>query len=129
MEAKWGLVPDMAGTILMRRLARDDVIRELTYTARVFSADDALTYGFATRICEEPRQVAMETAREIASRSPSAIEAAKRLLNRVPDLPEAEALLLESVEQDAIIGKSNQIEAVMSQKEGREARFQAARGR
>jgi enoyl-CoA hydratase/carnithine racemase len=95
----------------------------------VFSADDALTYGFATRICEEPRQVAMETAREIASRSPSAIEAAKRLLNRVPDLPEAEALLLESVEQDAIIGKSNQIEAVMSQKEGREARFQAARGR
>ena len=29
MEVKWGLVPDMAGTVLMRELARADVIREL----------------------------------------------------------------------------------------------------
>jgi enoyl-CoA hydratase/carnithine racemase len=36
IEAKWGLVPDMAGTQLMRHLAREDVVRELTYTARIF---------------------------------------------------------------------------------------------
>ena len=36
MEIKWGLVPDMAGTMLMRNIARDDVVRELTYTGRVF---------------------------------------------------------------------------------------------
>ena len=30
MEIKWGIVPDMGGTVLMRHLAREDVIRELT---------------------------------------------------------------------------------------------------
>src|SRR4051794_20932540 len=50
IETKWGLVPDMAGTQLMRHLAREDVVRELTYTARIFTAEEALAYGFATRL-------------------------------------------------------------------------------
>lgn len=37
MEIKWGLVPDMAGMVLMRELARTDVVRELTFTGRIFS--------------------------------------------------------------------------------------------
>jgi enoyl-CoA hydratase/carnithine racemase len=53
-ETKWGLVPDMAGTQLMRHLAREDVVRELTYTARTFSAEEALAYGFATRFSRRP---------------------------------------------------------------------------
>lgn len=129
MEAKWGLVPDMAGTALMPRLARDDVIRELTYTARIFSAQEALGYGFVTRLCDDPRAAAFDTAREIAARSPSAVEAAKRLLNRVPGLPLAEALALESAEQDGILGRPNQLEAVQSQQEKRPANFQPARER
>ena len=50
IETKWGLVPDMAGTQLMRHLANEDVVRELTYTARTFSAEQALAYGFATEV-------------------------------------------------------------------------------
>ena len=42
MEIKWGLIPDMAGTQLMRHLAREDVVRELTYTGRIFSGEEAL---------------------------------------------------------------------------------------
>ena len=34
MEIKWGLVPDLAGTQLMRHLAREDVVRELTTAPR-----------------------------------------------------------------------------------------------
>ena len=63
MEIRWGLVPDMAGTVLMRRLARDDVLRELTYTGRVFSGEEALAYGFATRVCPDPYEAAHATAR------------------------------------------------------------------
>src|SRR6266487_4091178 len=50
MEIKWGLVPDMAGTPILARLVRDDILRELTYTGRIFSAQEALGYGLATRI-------------------------------------------------------------------------------
>lgn len=127
MEIKWGLVPDMAGTQIMRHLAREDVVRELTYTGRIFSGEEALQFGFATRICADPHAEALETAREIASKSPSAIEAAKRLINRAAYLTEADGLIDESNEQDGLIGTPNQIEAVMSQLEKRAASFKPAR--
>ena len=56
LETNWGLVPDMAGTYLMRCLAREDVVRELTYTARVFSAEEAFRFGFVTRLVEDPHR-------------------------------------------------------------------------
>lgn len=127
MEIRWGLVPDMAGTQIMRHLAREDIVRELTYTGRVFSGEEALEYGFATRVEADPLAAALETAREIASKSPSAIEASKRLLNAAVYAGEEEGLVIESVEQDALIGSPNQIEAVMSQMEKREANYAPAR--
>lgn len=121
MEIKWGLVPDMAGTQLMRHLARDDVIRELTYTGRIFQAEEAQSLGFVTRVCDDPLAAALETARSIAGRNPDAIRADKKLLNESLYLDTAEGLMLESELQDAIIGKPNQIEAVMAEMEGRAA--------
>ena len=66
----------MAGTPILASLVRDDILRELTYTGRIFSAQEALSYGLATRICDDPRAAALEVAREIASKSPDAIRAA-----------------------------------------------------
>jgi enoyl-CoA hydratase/carnithine racemase len=123
LEIKWGLVPDMAGIALMRELARADVIRELALTGRVFSGEQALAYGFATRACPEPLAAARETAREIASRSPDAVRALKRLLNRASDDDVAAILLAESREQGALIGSPNQIEAVKAGLENRPARY------
>jgi len=123
LEIKWGLVPDMAGTQLMRHLARDDVIRELTYTGRMFEAEEAQQLGFVTRVCEDPYEAAMDTARYIATRNPDAIRADKQLLNESLYLDEVEGLMLESRLQDAIMGKPNQVEAVMAELEGRAARF------
>src|SRR5258708_26108658 len=54
MEIKWGLVPDLARTQLMRHLAREDVVRELTYTGRIFGAEAALRLGFVTKVASEP---------------------------------------------------------------------------
>ena len=123
LEIKWGLVPDMAGVALMRELARGDVIRELALTGRVFSGEEALTYGFATRVCPDPLAAARETARDIAGRSPDAVRGLKRLLNRASDDDTAALLLAESREQAALIGSANQIEAIMANVENRSPRF------
>ncbi len=123
MEIKWGLVPDMAGTQLMRHLVRDDVVRDLTYSGRIFEADEALQLGLITRICEHPLAQALATARQIADRNPDAIRAAKRLLNEAKVISPAEGLLMESREQDSIIGTPNQIEAVLAEMEKRSPRF------
>ncbi|MEH2588493.1 crotonase/enoyl-CoA hydratase family protein [Bradyrhizobium sp. AZCC 1721] len=122
MEIKWGLVPDMAGTPILASLVRDDILRELTYTGRIFSAQEAMSYGLATRICDEPRTAAFEVAREIAGKSPDAIRAAKRMLNKLSVDP-APALLAESVEQQKLLGSPNQTEAVRANMEKRAPRF------
>ena len=122
MEIKWGLVPDMAGTPILASLVRDDILRELTYTGRIFSAQEALSYGLATRIVDDPRAAALEMAREIAGKSPDAIRAAKRMLNNLSVDP-GPALLAESVEQQKLIGSPNQTEAVRANMEKRAPRF------
>ena len=122
MEIKWGLVPDMAGTPILAGLVRDEILRELTYTGRIFSAQEALGYGLATRVCDDPRAAAFELAREIAGRSPDAIRAAKRLLNNLAVDPAA-ALLAESIEQMKLMGSPNQLEAVRANIEKRPPRF------
>src|SRR6202165_4245415 len=122
MEIKWGLVPDMAGTPILASLVRDDILRELTYTGRIFSAQEALLYGLATRICDDPRATAFEVAREIAGKSPDAIRAAKRMLKTL-SVDAGPALLAESVEQQKLLGSPNQTEAVRANMEKRAPRF------
>jgi len=123
MEMRWGLVPDMAGYPLWRGNVRDDVLRKLVYTHAEFSGADACAMGFATEVAEEPLSRAMALADEIAGKNPHAIRAAKRLSNALATSTDEELLLAESEEQTQIIGKPNQIEAVMSQMEGRPAAY------
>ena len=122
MEIKWGLVPDLAGTPILASLVRDDILRELMYTGRIFSAQEALSCGLATRICDDPVATALEVAREIAGKSPDAIRAAKRLLNKLSVDP-GPALMAESVEQQKLLGSPNQLEAVRANIEKRAPKF------
>jgi enoyl-CoA hydratase/carnithine racemase len=123
MEIKWGLVPDLAGTQLMRHLAREDVVRELTYTGRIFDGTEAERLGFVTRVVDDPRAAAFETAREIAAKSPDAVRAAKRLLNGAVASDAKTGLMAESVEQQKLIGSPNQLEAVAANLQKRAADF------
>jgi enoyl-CoA hydratase/carnithine racemase len=109
----------------MRELARSDVVRELTFTGRIFSGEEALRLGFATRVSADPLAEALQMAHEIAGKSPDAIRAGKRLLNASLSQSAAELLLAESVEQKALIGSPNQVEAVKANIERRAPRFSA----
>ena len=119
MEIKWGLVPDMSSTQLMRHLASEDVVRELTYTGRIFEADEAKEFGFVTKVVDQPLEHAMQIAEQIATKNPHAIRASKRIYNAANYLSQAEGLLMESEEQAKIIGKPNQMEAVMAEMQKR----------
>lgn len=124
MELKWGLVPDMGGYALWRGLVRDDVLRELVYTNREFTGSEAQEFGLATHVDSDPLDRAMQIAEEIANRNPDAIKAAKRLHAGMMELSTDEILLEESVEQHAIMGAPNQMEAVMAGMEKRPPKFQ-----
>lgn len=125
MEIKWGLVPDMAITATLPRIMQADKIKELAWTGRVVDAREAESLGLVTRLCEEPKQAALELAQAIAAKSPDAVRGIKRLLDRSADLSEAEALRLEAETQLAVMGRANQLEAARASVEGRAPVFTA----
>lgn len=124
MEMKWGLVPDMGGYALWRGLVRDDVLRELIYTNREFSGEEAQSIGFATFVDEDPLTRATDIAITIANRNPHAIRGAKRLQAGMIDRGTDAILLEESIEQHAIMRTKNQIEAVMAGMQKRAPKFE-----
>ena len=101
----------------------DDIFRELTYTNREFSGADAVEYGFATHVSDNPHNDAMALARTIASKSPSAVVKAKKLINDAAHLHPNDLLLAESRHQQDIMGDKNQLEAVFSSMQKRPGNF------
>lgn len=123
MEMRWGIVPDLGGMALMRGLVRDDVARELVFTGRRFDGEDAAALGVVTRTAADPLETAMALAREIASSSPDAVRAAKRLLNLPGQAGAREIMLAESAEQLALMRSPNHREALLAAREGRAPAF------
>jgi enoyl-CoA hydratase/carnithine racemase len=124
MEIKWGLVPDMGITQTLPRLVPIDVAKELTFTGRVVSGSDAAALGLVTRTADDPLAAAHALADEIAQKSPDAVQAAKRLYDQtwVSD-DTANSLVLESELQAGLIGKPNQIAAVVAGMSGEQPVF------
>jgi enoyl-CoA hydratase/carnithine racemase len=114
----------MSASQTLRRLVRLDVAKELTFTGRIVSGNQAAELGLATHLSDTPREAALELAREIASKSPTAIRAGKQLLDASGDLDVAAGLLLEERLQKTLLGTPNQIESVRANVEKREARFE-----
>ncbi|HWF36011.1 MAG TPA: crotonase/enoyl-CoA hydratase family protein [Solirubrobacteraceae bacterium] len=114
MEVKWGLIPDMSITRTLPRLVGIDVAKELTYTGRVVSGEEALALGLVTRVSEDPLACAQDLATEIAGRSPDAVRAAKRLFDEAWNAPAETSLKLEADLQRGLIGSPNQLAAVMA---------------
>ncbi len=123
MEGRWGLVPDMGGMVLMRRLARADIMRRLTYTAEQFDAPDALTWGFVSELAEDPLTRAQALAAQIAARSPDAVRTAKALITETELTGIEETLIAESVAQEKLVGGANQMEAIMAGMQKRDPVF------
>jgi enoyl-CoA hydratase/carnithine racemase len=114
MEVQYGLIPDMGITQTLLRRVRLDVAKELTFTARRFSADEALAFGVVTRVVDDPLEAARATAAEIANRSPHAVRAAKRLINEAWTMGAKESLALETALQMPLLGSPNQMEAAQA---------------
>ncbi|MGD8608568.1 MAG: crotonase/enoyl-CoA hydratase family protein [Myxococcales bacterium] len=123
MEIKWGLIPDMSLTQTLPRLVPLDVAKELTFTGRVVSGEEAVALGLATKVSGDPLADALETASLIASKSPHAIRAGKTLLNDGPGMTRADALKLETALQVSLLGSPNQMEAVQANMAKREPSF------
>ena len=122
-EVHWGLVPDMTGTLMLTQLVRPDIAKELTFSARVFDGDYALSIGLATSLSDSPYESAMNLARQIASQSPDAVRGSKALFNGLLHERAVAQFAAERRVISSLIGHPNQIEAIMANFEKRTPQF------
>jgi enoyl-CoA hydratase len=83
-EINLGIIPGWGGTQRLARVAGAGVAKELILTGRTVDADEALRRGLVEAVFEpdELMEKTLERAREIASKSPLALAAAKEAVNR-----------------------------------------------
>jgi enoyl-CoA hydratase/carnithine racemase len=127
MEVRLGLVPDMGASSTLARVVRADVAKELTFTGRIVTGDEALGLGLVTRVDENPHAAALELAREIAARSPDAVRAAKVLFEQPWRTPAIAGLALEAQLQGELVGSANQLEALRAAATRETPRFSDSR--
>ncbi|MCH8277933.1 MAG: crotonase/enoyl-CoA hydratase family protein [Proteobacteria bacterium] len=123
MESKWGLIPDMAISTTLRHLVAPDKVKELAWSARVLSADEARAVGLVTAVVDDPLGAARAMAKDCAAKSPEAMRGIKALVNQAWQMSDADALALEARLQSGIIGSANQVEAVRANLEKRNPEF------
>src|SRR5699024_8976002 len=108
MEIKWGLVPDMTGTLTLRELLPIDVAKKLAMTGEVINAQEALAWQLVTEVHEEPMAAAEALCATLAEKSPDALATIKVLLQNNWHASPRRALARERLAQLRILLNSNQ---------------------
>ncbi|KAI1360455.1 enoyl CoA hydratase-like protein [Xylaria arbuscula] len=115
-EVDIGLAADV-GTLsrLPKIVGSSSWVKEVSMSARMFGADEALAVGFVSRVLENKAkaiEAATELATLIASKSPVAVQGTKNILNHSRDNSVAESLRYTSVWNAAMV-QSNDVSAAM----------------
>jgi enoyl-CoA hydratase/carnithine racemase len=123
LEIRWGLSPDMTGTATLPRLVGPDVAKELAWTGRTVSGEEAVRIGLATRPSDTPLEDAVALAHEIATKNPEAIRGIKRLVEQSGRVPLAQQYADEREVIGSLVSSPNQVEAVAAFFEKRDPTF------
>jgi enoyl-CoA hydratase len=124
-EVNLGLFPGFGGTQRLSRLIGKNRAKELIYTARIISAEQAMQLGIANRVCapDALMEEARETAKEIMKKGPIGVELAKRVINQGSDLDLGSGLALEQAAFPLVFATEDQKEGVAAFLEKRPAKF------
>jgi len=123
MEMKWGLIPDMSGTVTLSRLTRIDIAQELTMTGRIFTGEQGAEYGLVSCVSATPMKNAEQLAQTICKQSPDAIAATKYLFKKTWKSETRLSLFWERITQLRLLGRKNQKIAMKNGlSKGKEAR-------
>ena len=123
LEIKWGLIPDLAISTTLRDILPVDRVKELAWSGRTVTGEEALQLGLVTAVHEDPLAAATNMATSISMKSPDAIRSLKRLVNSAWQLSESEALAMEAELQLGVLKAENQLEAVAANIEQRTPAF------
>ncbi|HNM96932.1 MAG TPA: crotonase/enoyl-CoA hydratase family protein [Marmoricola sp.] len=107
LEGKWGIIPDMSGVASLAEVIGMDQAKLLTMTARMISGKEARDLGLVTDLAPDPIAASYELAAELATKSPDALAAAKRLFNDTWQASPRRVFARERIEQVPLLFAAN----------------------
>lgn len=125
-ECSLGIIPGAGGTQRLPRLIGASRAKELIFTARRLTAEDALAFGIANHVVEIGQALpkARAIAAEIARCAPLAVEAAKAAIDGGIGVGISEGLLLEQRAYEVTLTTEDRREALRAFAEKRAPVFQ-----
>jgi enoyl-CoA hydratase len=124
-EINLGIIPGWGGTQRLARATTLGFAKELILTGRTVGADEALERGLVNAVTEPDELLprVMETALQLAAKSPLALEAAKQAINRALSGDHADNLALEGSRFGELFASEDAKEGLTAFAEKREPKF------
>jgi enoyl-CoA hydratase/carnithine racemase len=125
IETRLASIPAGGGTQILPRLVGVPRAKELIFTGRTFTAEEALTWGMISHVVpiEELETSVMSLAREIASAAPIANSQAKRAINMSMDVGVANGFDIEAALYERVLSTSDRSEGAAAHREKRPPAF------
>lgn len=121
-ETQLGMTADVGTLQRLPHLLSHGIVRELAYTGRNFSSQEALQHGFVNQVFDDAESLlagVMEIAAQIASNSPMAVSGCKEMLNYARDHSVADSLSYMATWQSGMFQMPDIQEAMAAGKEKR----------
>jgi enoyl-CoA hydratase len=124
-EINLGIIPGWGGTQRLARATTIGFAKELILTGRTVEAVEALERGLVNAVMEPDELMprAMETAIQLAAKSPLALDAAKQAINRALGGDHAENLVREADRFGELFASEDAKEGLTAFAEKREPKF------
>lgn len=121
-ETRFAIIPGAGGTQRLPRLIGIPLAKELIYTGRQLSAQEALAKGLVNRIAPRDKlmEVCLELAGEIAKAGPIALAQAKFAINKGQDVELHTGLAIEASAYETCIPTEDRIEGLEAFREKRQ---------
>ncbi len=125
IESQLASIPAGGGTQILPRLVGVPRAKELIFTGRKFTAEEALGWGMISDVVplDELEDKAMGLAREIAAAAPISNVQAKRAINMSMDVGVANGFDFEAALYERVLSTSDRDEGAAARREKRAPRF------
>ena len=126
-ETKLGIMPGGGGTQTLPRAVGERRAKELIFTARSFSAEEAMRWGLVNRVCESDELLpqALQTAHAVAANAPLSVRQAKKSIHYGLQGDLLNGYRYEIEAYNRLVTTEDRLEGVRAFNEKREPRFKA----
>lgn len=127
-EINVGILPGAGGTQRLSRLVGAAKAKEMIFTGKIISAEEAERIGLVNAVVEPQAllEAVMAMANDIAAKSAITVQVAKQVINQGLSTDLATGLMLEKLGQSFIFGTEDRIEGISAFLEKRSPNFKGS---